>query len=235
MFNRLENIIKHLIKGGRNPSMCGDGSNDIQAILEADIGITLNQQKNLKILSHFSMNNSSIRCIEIIVRFGRGCFENNEVTFKFLITYGALQLVSFFLLNYTRLPLFSLYQRFYIDCFCSLIPNLLGNLTSPSMVLADETIGTSLMNMKMIISTLLQLIIQIGFLVGYYKYVINNVYYKNEYDEIITYSFDDFLCKGTISVAGTVSFYFLIFLVHILIYKFPTFDFQYHIQLICIT
>ncbi|MCQ2816937.1 MAG: hypothetical protein MJ252_06705 [archaeon] len=185
--------------------MCGDGSNDIPAILEADIGITLNQQKNLKILSHFSMNNSSIRCIEIIVRSGRGCFENNEVTFKFLINYGAIQLVSFILLNYTKLPLFSLYQRFYRDCFCSLIPNLLGNLTSPSMVLADETIGTSLMNMKMIISTILQLIIQIGFLVAFYYYIKSHVYYENEYGEIITYSFDDFLCKGTISVAGTVS------------------------------
>jgi len=92
-----DNIIKSLIKAGYNPSMCGDGSNDVGALKRAVIGIALlnsdevtdkkDKNKNFNILSldddttinsgdvtaaaPFTSKSGSIKCVKNIMIQGR--------------------------------------------------------------------------------------------------------------------------------------------------------------------
>ena len=159
--------------------MCGDGSNDIPAILEADIGVSINQESNMQILSHFYMKNSSIECVESIVKTGRACFECNEMLFKVMIIQGTLFTFCKKLIKYLKDKDFNQFHIIFIDIMCSLIPLICSIRTTPALILAKEAIGTSLFNKKFLASTIIQLILHIGTLFSFYYYLKNFVDSKN--------------------------------------------------------
>ncbi len=167
--------------------MCGDGSNDIPAILESDIGIAINQKSDMQVLSHFYMNNSSIQCVEIIVKTGRACFESNEMIFKSMILYGIIQTFSLIILKRIKIYKFTPKQKLYSDILCVFIPIIFASKTAPSLVLAKEAIGTSLLNKKFIFSVSAQIFIQITTLILFSWYLNNYVDYKNDYIESKNY------------------------------------------------
>ena len=167
--------------------MCGDGSNDIPAILESDIGIAINQKSDMQVLSHFYMNNSSIQCVEIIVKTGRACFESNEMIFKSMILYGIIQTFSLIILKRIKIYKFTPKQKLYSDILCVFIPIIFASQTAPSLILAKEAIGTSLLNKKFIFSVSAQIFIQITTLILFSWYLNNNVDYKNDFIESKNY------------------------------------------------
>ena len=151
--------------------MCGDGSNDVPAILEADIGVSINQESNMQILSHFYMKNTSIECVESIVKTGRACFECNEMLFKVIIIQDSVLTLCKKLVLYLNNEDFTQYHVLFIGIVCSLIPLICSIRTSPALILAKEVTGTSLFNKKFLISTFIQLFLSLGVLISFFFYL----------------------------------------------------------------
>ena len=151
--------------------MCGDGSNDVPAILEADIGVSINQENNMQILSHFYMKNTSISCVESIVKTGRACFECNEMLFKVIIIQDTVFTLCKKLVLSIKDEYFKQSHIILLGIICSLIPLICSIRTSPVLILAKQTTGTSLFNKKFLVSTFVQLIFNISVLISFFFYL----------------------------------------------------------------
>jgi len=113
--------------------MCGDGANDCGAMLSSDvgkkyliltiiiiIGISLCHNK-ANVVAHFYSQDDSISCIELVIKNGRACLENNIIIFKFNILIVMIQAGSVNFIRYLDKD-FTEDQYLVFDLFCVLIP-----------------------------------------------------------------------------------------------------------------
>lgn len=70
--------------------MIGDGSNDCEAIKQADIGISF-ASADAALTAPFSSNDESIKCVELILADGRATMVNNIEIFRCIVIQGALK------------------------------------------------------------------------------------------------------------------------------------------------
>ena len=136
-------IIKDLIKSGKNPSMCGDGSNDVGALKLAKIGVVLLNIKECKMqkkepfnflsfddentiknwdataVASFTSKGDSIKCMNNIFIQGRCALVTNIQMYKIFIINSLLTIYIESILIFKGIK-FSDYQSVYLSFVVSM-------------------------------------------------------------------------------------------------------------------
>ncbi|KAJ1609686.1 P-type ATPase 3 [Cryptosporidium canis] len=94
-----QSIVRQFIREGKIVGMVGDGSNDVAAIKESNLGIFVNRCGNLN--SDFSLDKGDLAGITSIIQEGCGCAANSRSLYLFMIMYGFTIVICKNILLYT--------------------------------------------------------------------------------------------------------------------------------------
>ncbi len=182
-----DDIIKDLIKCGRNPSMCGDGSNDVGALKRATIGVALlnieeteTQKKqpfnflsfedetvikngDVTAAAPFTSKSGSIKCIKNIFIQGRCTLVTNFQMYKILALNCLLTAYSESVLALKGIK-FSDYQSTYMGFAISIFFLMLSKAVPLNKVNSNHP-PTTIFTWPAIISIIGQAVVDLGAMV----------------------------------------------------------------------
>ena len=142
-------------------AMCGDGANDSNAFMQSDVGVAINQTVGNNLISHFYSTESSINCLEIILKNGRACYESRINNLKFILISSISEISIIFLLYFYHQQL-NISHYVYIDIIFKLFPSLLITRTKTNYNLSDKKPPKKVINLNFILSFFGLYIIQFG-------------------------------------------------------------------------
>ena len=142
-------------------AMCGDGANDSNAFMQSDVGVAINQTIGNNLISHFYSTESSINCLEIILKNGRACYESRINNLKFILISSISEISVIFLLYIYHQQL-NISQYIDIEMILKLFPCLLITRTKTNYNLSDKKPPKKVINLNFILSFLGLYIIQFG-------------------------------------------------------------------------
>ena len=176
-------IIKNLLKCGKNPLMCGDGSNDIEALKLSTIGIAMLNIKENKVqkkepfnllsfdnesimenwdaasFSPFTSQSDSIKCVKNILIQGRCALVLYNQMYKIFIINSLLTIYTESFL-YCKGIRFSEYQNVYLGFFVSIF-FLMFSKANPLKMLNSNKPQVNIFNIESIISIIGQFIVHL--------------------------------------------------------------------------
>ena len=132
-------------------AMCGDGANDSNAFMQSDVGVAINQTVGNNLISHFYSTESSINCLQIILKNGRACYESRINTLKYIMTVSIIQLSVVFTL-YIFYQQFNNSQYMFIDIFLILFPCLLMTSTKTNYTLSNKKPPKRIVNLNFLLT-----------------------------------------------------------------------------------
>ena len=132
-------------------AMCGDGANDSNAFMQSDVGVAINQTVGNNLISHFYSTESSINCLQIILKNGRACFESRINTLKYIMTASIIQLSVVFVL-YGYYQQFNNTQYMFIDIILILFPCLLMTSTKTNYTLSNKKPPKRIVNLNFLLT-----------------------------------------------------------------------------------
>ena len=132
-------------------AMCGDGANDSNAFMQSDVGVAINQTVGNNLISHFYSTDTSINCLEIILKNGRACYESRINTLKFILTASIIQLSVVFVL-YSYYQQFNNTQYMFIDIILILFPCLLMTSTETNYNLSNKKPPKRIVNLNFLLT-----------------------------------------------------------------------------------
>jgi len=142
-------------------AMCGDGANDSNAFMQSDVGVAINQTVGNNLISHFYSTESSINCLQVILKNGRACYESRINTLKYIMTASLIQLSVVFVLYYYYQQ-FNHVQYMFIDIILILFPCLLMTSTKTNYSLSNKKPPKKIVNLNFLLTVFGLYFLQFG-------------------------------------------------------------------------
>ena len=153
-------------------AMCGDGANDSNAFMQSDVGVAINQTVGNNLISHFYSTDTSINCLQIILKNGRACYESRINTLKYIMTASTLQLTVVFFL-YSNYQQFNNEQYMFLDIILILFPCLLMTSTKTNYSLSNKKPPKRIVNLNFLFTVIGLYLIQLGGIVFFFRILEN--------------------------------------------------------------
>lgn len=139
VFGRMSPIQKRRLveayqRDGHCICFCGDGANDCDALMAADVGISLSEAE-ASIAAPFTSQICDISCVVTLLRNGRSSIVTSFVSFKFMALYSFTQFTTLSFL-YTFGSSLTDWQFIYMDLFLIIPFGILINQFRPSRTLS---------------------------------------------------------------------------------------------------
>ena len=142
-------------------AMCGDGANDSNAFMQSDVGVAINQTVGNNLISHFYSTESSINCLQVILKNGRACYESRINTLKYIMTASLIHLSVVFILYYYYQQ-FNRTQYMFIDIILILFPCLLMTSTKTNYSLSNKKPPKKIVNLNFLLTVFGLYFLQFG-------------------------------------------------------------------------
>ncbi|KAH8582763.1 P-type Atpase [Cryptosporidium sp. chipmunk genotype I] len=118
-----QSVVRQFMNEGKIVGMIGDGSNDVAAVKDSNLGIFVNRNGNLN--SHFSLDKGDLNGISSIIREGCGCAANSRSLYLFMIMYGFTIVICKNILLYSGQATLPTMGYFYYSIFVN-FPSVWG-------------------------------------------------------------------------------------------------------------
>ncbi|KAG2372656.1 hypothetical protein C9374_013664 [Naegleria lovaniensis] len=185
-------VIEEMTKMDYMCIMCGDGSNDVEALKSAHVGVSLSEAE-ASIAAPFTSIQNSIRSVVEVMKEGRASLSTSFQVFKFMALYSLFEFFAAVLI-YRQNATIGDFQYLYIDLFIILPIVLLQPNTRASTRLKKEKPPESLFSRFILVSLLGQIFWGFSFMLGvFFEILFNSKWYrpdpirKDPKDNIVSY------------------------------------------------
>ncbi|OII73919.1 P-type ATPase 3 integral membrane protein [Cryptosporidium ubiquitum] len=166
-----QSVVKQFIEDGKTVGMVGDGSNDVAALKESNLGIFVNRTGILN--SHFSLNEGDLNGILSIIQEGCGCAANSRSLYLFMIMYGFTLVICKNILLYIGQATLPTMGYFYYSIIVN-FPSVWGIKRSrPAKKIKKYPVDSGLVTKKSVL-TVVYFILIIGINLGIVLFLLSN-------------------------------------------------------------